>query len=96
MYTLLHKAMVFYKMFDNITLELHNIKYNYNLQLGYYSFYELIFNLPEKEDINTEKVHFQHIFTILHWNDLDLDLITVNIYYQLKKHNIVNNIKLYF
>jgi len=59
-------------------------------------FLRINFNLPEKEDINTEKVHFQHIFTILHWNDLDLDLNTVNIYYQLKEYNIVYNIKLYF
>jgi len=59
-------------------------------------FYELFFNLPEKEEINNEKVHFQHIFTILHWNDIDIDLITVDMYYQLEKHNIVFIIKLFF
>jgi len=47
-------------------------------------------------ELNAEKVNFKYIFTILPYNDLDLDLITVNIYNLLKGYNIVNNIKLFF
>jgi len=47
-------------------------------------------------DINAEKVNFKYIFTILPYNDLDLDLITVNICNLLKEYNIVNNIKMFF
>jgi len=39
-----------------------------------------------------KNVNFKHIFTILPLNDLDLDLITVNIYNLLKEYNIVYKI----